>query len=234
MHAYVELHRRGHAHSVEVYEGDELVGGLYGVTFGGFFGGESMFHRRTDASKAAVAYLVEHLRARGFRLLDAQVPNPHLISLGAVEIPRREYLARLRTALAQTGHVLRRTPVVMMSTRVPARSSVRAAALPSSLVVTVWLATACASKTSPKQSGTTRQVDDLRARVLRTLSHDRNAFTQGLVYHEGKLYESTGLVGRSSLRRVDPDTGRVEQSVAGRCRRSSARGWPGWAASWSS
>jgi leucyl/phenylalanyl-tRNA--protein transferase len=100
VHAYVELHRRGHAHSVEVYEGVDLVGGLYGVTFGGFFGGESMFHRRTDASKAAVNYLVEHLRARGFRLLDAQVPNPHLNSLGAVEIPRRDYLERLRTALA--------------------------------------------------------------------------------------------------------------------------------------
>jgi leucyl/phenylalanyl-tRNA--protein transferase len=98
--AYVELHRRGHAHSIEVYEGVDLVGGLYGVTFGAFFGGESMFHRRTDASKAAVNYLVDHLRARGFRLLDAQVPNPHLVSLGAVEIPRRDYLERLRTALA--------------------------------------------------------------------------------------------------------------------------------------
>src|SRR5688500_15014868 len=101
--AYTELFRRGHAHSVEVYEGDELVGGLYGVTFGAFFGGESMFHRRTDASKAAVDHLVEHLRARGFVLLDAQVPNPHLLSLGAVEIPRRQYLERLRAALAKTA-----------------------------------------------------------------------------------------------------------------------------------
>ena len=100
--AYLELHRRGHAHSVEVYEADELVGGLYGVTFGAFFGGESMFHRRTDASKAAVLHLVEHMRARDFLLLDAQVPNPHLTSLGAVEIPRREYLARLRLALARS------------------------------------------------------------------------------------------------------------------------------------
>jgi leucyl/phenylalanyl-tRNA--protein transferase len=98
--AYSELHRRGHAHSVEVYEGDELVGGLYGVTFGAFFGGESMFHRRTDASKAAVVHLVEHLRGRGFTLLDAQVPNPHLSSLGAREISRREYLRRLKEALA--------------------------------------------------------------------------------------------------------------------------------------
>jgi len=97
--AYTQLYRRGHAHSVEVYEGEALVGGLYGVTFGGFFGGESMFHRRTDASKAAVGFLIEHLNARGFELLDAQVPNPHLLRLGAVEISRPEYLERLEKAL---------------------------------------------------------------------------------------------------------------------------------------
>lgn len=112
--AYSELHRRGLAHSLEVWEGAhpgdgdrddggrgrELVGGLYGVTIGGFFGGESMFRRRTDASKAAVAFLVEHLRRRGFALLDAQVPTPHLESLGAIKISRADYLARLRHALA--------------------------------------------------------------------------------------------------------------------------------------
>ena len=98
--AYTELHRLGVAHSVEVYENDELVGGLYGVSIGGFFGGESMFHRRPDASKAAVAHLVQHLRDRGFSLLDAQVPTPHLASLGAVEISRDEYLTRLRHAIA--------------------------------------------------------------------------------------------------------------------------------------
>ena len=97
---YTELHRRGMAHSVEVYEQDDLVGGLYGVSIGGFFGGESMFHRRPDASKAAVAHLVQHLRARGFVLLDAQVPTPHLARLGAVEISRSEYLVRLQQALA--------------------------------------------------------------------------------------------------------------------------------------
>ena len=97
--AYCELHRRGHAHSVEVRDGDDLVGGLYGVTLGAFFGGESMFHLRPDASKAAVAFLVKHLRARGFVLLDAQVPTPHLASLGASEIPRVEYLRRLKIAL---------------------------------------------------------------------------------------------------------------------------------------
>lgn len=98
--SYTELHRLGYAHSVEVWEGGDLVGGLYGVSIGGFFGGESMFHRRTDASKAALAHLVAHLRQRGFSLLDAQVPNPHLMRLGAVTISRRQYLARLRRALA--------------------------------------------------------------------------------------------------------------------------------------
>jgi leucyl/phenylalanyl-tRNA--protein transferase len=101
--SYVALHRRGLAHSVEVWEGAELVGGLYGVTLGAFFGGESMFRRRTDASKAAVTFLVDHLRARGFVLLDGQVPTPHLTALGAVEIPREDYLARLRVALAKTA-----------------------------------------------------------------------------------------------------------------------------------
>lgn len=99
--AYVELSRRGIAHSVEVWQGREMVGGLYGIALGGFFGGESMFHRRTDASKAAVAFLVEHLRAREFTLLDAQVPNAHLTNLGAISIPRDEYLRRLRAALAR-------------------------------------------------------------------------------------------------------------------------------------
>jgi leucyl/phenylalanyl-tRNA--protein transferase len=99
--AYAELNRRGLAHSVEVWEDGMLVGGLYGVTLGGFFGGESMFHRRTDASKAAVGYLVERLRAGGFTLLDAQVQTPHLERLGATTIPRDEYLRRLRGALAR-------------------------------------------------------------------------------------------------------------------------------------
>jgi len=83
-----------------VYENDEAVGGLYGVTFAGFFGGESMFSRRSNASKAALCHLVSHLRARGFALLDAQVMNPHLASLGACEISRAEFLRRLRRALA--------------------------------------------------------------------------------------------------------------------------------------
>jgi leucyl/phenylalanyl-tRNA--protein transferase len=103
--AYTELHRLGWAHSVETYRDGELVGGLYGVTLGGFFGGESMFHRATDASKAAVGFLIERLRAGGFSLCDAQVPTPHLAHLGAVTIPRADYLARLRRALAATAQL---------------------------------------------------------------------------------------------------------------------------------
>ncbi len=97
--SYVKLHERGYAHSLEVWEAEQLIGGLYGVTLGGLFGGESMFNRRTDASKAAVMHLVERLRASGFTLCDAQVPTPHLARLGAVDIPRRVYLERLKAAL---------------------------------------------------------------------------------------------------------------------------------------
>jgi leucyl/phenylalanyl-tRNA--protein transferase len=98
--AYVALHRLGWAHSVETWTpGGELAGGLYGVAIGGFFAGESMFHRATDASKAALVRLVGHLRAGGASLLDVQWVTPHLASLGAVEIPRPEYLQRLDAAL---------------------------------------------------------------------------------------------------------------------------------------
>lgn len=103
--SYCELHRRGSAHSVEVWEGDALIGGVYGVSLGAFFGAESMFKRRTDASKAAIGFLIEQLRAGGYQLLDAQVPNPHLMYLGAVEISRRDYLARLREALRGEAHL---------------------------------------------------------------------------------------------------------------------------------
>lgn len=100
--AFTELHRRGVARSVEVWEEDELVGGLYGVVQAGFFGGESMFQRRTNASKAALAYLLERLRAGGFVLCDAQAPTEHLARLGARSIPRRAYLDRLGRALDAT------------------------------------------------------------------------------------------------------------------------------------
>jgi len=98
--AYGELHRLGFAHSVEAWQEEELVGGLYGVAIRGFFAGESMFSRRRDASKVALYYLVQRLRARGFRLLDVQFTTSHLLRLGAVEVSRRAYSALLRQALA--------------------------------------------------------------------------------------------------------------------------------------
>jgi leucyl/phenylalanyl-tRNA--protein transferase len=99
LESYVELHRHGHAHSVEVWRQDTLAGGLYGVHLGGAFFGESMFHRVTDASKVALVALVERLCARGFVLLDTQWTTPHLEQFGGIEIPRKEYLRRLKEAL---------------------------------------------------------------------------------------------------------------------------------------
>ena len=98
--SYTELHRLGFAHSVETWQDGRLAGGLYGVALGGAFFGESMFHRSTNASKVALVALVEHLRARGFRLLDIQWVTPHLEQFGAVEIPRAVYLEQLEEALA--------------------------------------------------------------------------------------------------------------------------------------
>jgi leucyl/phenylalanyl-tRNA--protein transferase len=97
--AYAALHALGWAHSIEVWEGERLVGGVYGVTVGGLYAAESMFHLAPDASKVALATLVEHLAARGFTLLDVQLRTPHLASLGAIEISRAEYLTRLAAAL---------------------------------------------------------------------------------------------------------------------------------------
>ena len=101
IHGYLELHRLGWAHSVEVWEGEELVGGIYGIAVGGFFSGESMFHRRTDASKVAFFSLAWVLREAGFSLFDVQVPNAHLMSLGCVTVSRAEYLGLLGGALAR-------------------------------------------------------------------------------------------------------------------------------------
>jgi leucyl/phenylalanyl-tRNA--protein transferase len=98
-HAYGELHRRGHAHSVEVWENSALVGGLYGVKLGRAFFGESMFSRRRDASKVAMAHLVARLRVGGFSLLDCQFITEHLASLGAIEIERETYVSLLDAAL---------------------------------------------------------------------------------------------------------------------------------------
>lgn len=96
--AYVRLHELGFAHSVEAWRNDRLVGGLYGVSLGGAFFGESMFHRMTDASKVALVYLVERMQVRGFLLLDMQFITDHLQSLGATEITRADYERRLGEA----------------------------------------------------------------------------------------------------------------------------------------
>jgi leucyl/phenylalanyl-tRNA--protein transferase len=94
--AYYALHRAGHAHSFECWRGEDLVGGLYGVAIGRMFYGESMFSRATDSSKVALVALVGELRARGFPMIDCQMNTPLLASLGAREIPRREFLRRLQ------------------------------------------------------------------------------------------------------------------------------------------
>jgi leucyl/phenylalanyl-tRNA--protein transferase len=93
--AYEQLHKLDHAHSIEVWQDDQLVGGTYGVSIGGLFAAESMFHRIRDASKVALVHLVDHLRARGYRLLDIQQWTPHTSQFGAIEIPRAQYLLRL-------------------------------------------------------------------------------------------------------------------------------------------
>lgn len=96
---YRALHARGDAHAIEVWDGPELVGGVYGITVGGAFFGESMFSRRRDASKIALAYLVDHLVHCGFVLFDTQFITEHLASLGAIEIPRKTYKVALMQAL---------------------------------------------------------------------------------------------------------------------------------------
>lgn len=98
---YSALHRLGHAHSLEVWMEGRLAGGVYGVTLGAAFFGESMFSRRRDGSKIALAWLVERLRSAGFTLFDTQFLTPHLASLGGVEISRAEYHRRLAHALAR-------------------------------------------------------------------------------------------------------------------------------------
>ena len=100
---YLTLHRQGHAHSLEVWQDGALAGGIYGVALGAAFFGESMFSRRRDASKVALAWLVHRLRAGGFRLFDTQFLTPHLASLGGVEIPRADYHRQLAAALTQSA-----------------------------------------------------------------------------------------------------------------------------------
>ena len=100
--AYTQLHQQGHAHSLECWQGRRLVGGIYGVTIGGLFAGESMFHRVSDASKVALFHLIEHLRRQRFVLFDIQMLTPITAQLGGISIPRAEYLSRLAQAVTQT------------------------------------------------------------------------------------------------------------------------------------
>jgi leucyl/phenylalanyl-tRNA--protein transferase len=97
--AYTELHEQGHAHSLECWQDGKLAGGIYGIAIGGFFAGESMFHRVSNASKVALYDLIEHLRQRDFSLFDIQMLTPITSRLGAVQIPRTEYLNRLALAI---------------------------------------------------------------------------------------------------------------------------------------
>jgi len=103
--AYSELHRIGHAHSVETWIGENLAGGVYGVTVGGLFAAESMFYRVSDGSKIALVFLIHRLQERGFSLLDVQMTTPHTERLGAFNVSRADYLRRLRDAVKRVGVV---------------------------------------------------------------------------------------------------------------------------------
>jgi leucyl/phenylalanyl-tRNA---protein transferase len=119
--AYLRLHRLGHAHSLEVWRGAELVGGLYGVSVGAVFTGESMFHRATDASKVALVDLVDRLAEAGGRLIDVQLVTDHLASLGARPMPRSDYLRLLGGARdAAVRLATDRRPVARLAPRAPA------------------------------------------------------------------------------------------------------------------
>ncbi|MDO5341040.1 MAG: leucyl/phenylalanyl-tRNA--protein transferase [Bacteroidia bacterium] len=105
IHAYCELHELGFAHSVETYIENDLVGGLYGVSIGKVFCGESMFHTKTDASKVAFYYLCDFLKRNGFELIDAQQETGHLKRLGAAPIPRREFIKKLKNLVKENSLV---------------------------------------------------------------------------------------------------------------------------------
>lgn len=117
---FVALHRQGHAHSVEAWRGDELVGGLYGVALGGAFFGESMFSRADDASKIALVHLVARLRLGGFTLLDAQFQTEHLAQFGTREIPRAEYKRLLAEAVEVEAQFLDAPPEDRLSAEIAA------------------------------------------------------------------------------------------------------------------
>lgn len=116
--AYLDLHQLGHAHSLEIWQDAGLVGGVYGVTLGAAFCGESMFSRATDASKLALAHLIDHLKRCGFMLFDTQFLTPHLGRLGGIEIPRARYRMLLQQAVSREADItalpLERDPVQIL------------------------------------------------------------------------------------------------------------------------
>lgn len=99
VNAYTALYERGYGHSIEVWRGEELVGGLYGLAIGGYFVGESMFHKVSNASKVALFYMVQHLKARGYTLFDVQMPTDATLQMGVVLVPRKAFLSRLKEAV---------------------------------------------------------------------------------------------------------------------------------------
>ncbi len=113
---YQQLHKLGHAHSVEVMEDDALVGGVYGVSLNGAFFGESMFSKRTDTSKIALTYLIARLKFGGYKLFDTQFQTEHLKSLGAIEIPRNSYHKRLADAMNGQADFMKLPVIVQPST----------------------------------------------------------------------------------------------------------------------
>jgi len=133
--AYGRLHRLGWAHSVEIWDGSHLVGGIYGVRVGGCFTGESMFHRRTDASKIALVDLAHRWRAAGGAMIDVQLPTEHLSRMGAVEVPRRRFLDQLGQVRDRTVAVrIDRLPVARLTgggTPTPKEAAARAEPAPS-------------------------------------------------------------------------------------------------------
>jgi leucyl/phenylalanyl-tRNA--protein transferase len=110
--AYIKLYELGFSHSTEVFMDGELAGGLYGISIGGTYSGESMFHLRPEASKIALFHLVERLKERGYPLIDCQVTNQHLLSLGAEEMPRKEFLKQVIKNREKPGHNGRWTPAL--------------------------------------------------------------------------------------------------------------------------
>lgn len=162
---YTALHRRGHAHSVETWHGDQLVGGVYGVRIAGAFFGESMFSRMTDASKVALVELAVRLRAGGFALLDTQYLTDHLARFGCVEITRADYKRRLRAALltadarflAEPGSLAARLLAPAPSARTEAATTAREAArTQGSGVGTGEVFSGCEGESGSRQSTTQR------------------------------------------------------------------------------